>query len=217
MERNTRAVLSVEDHINPVCVDFNHWQPAKKYHLVLANQCLHHVLELEALFKTIKQCLSTSGYFLTSDVIGRNGHQRWPEALPLVQEFWQELPPQYRFNQLLKRHEEQYINHDCSTHGFEGIRAQDILPLLIKNFYFDLFIPFSNITLVFIDRPFGHNFSTEREWDLDFIDRVHARDEEAILSGEIKPTQMLAAMCLTPRETQLVNPLLTPEFCVRTP
>ena len=128
-----------------------------------------------------------------------------------------ELPPQYRFNRLLKRHEEQYINHDCSTHGFEGIRAQDILPLLIKDFYFDLFIPFSNITLVFIDRPFGHNFSIDREWDLEFIDRVHARDEKAILSGEIKPTQMLAAMCLTPRETKLANPLLTPEFCVRIP
>lgn len=207
--------LKIEDYINPIQGDFNHWKPIKKYHLVIANQSLHHVLELEELFDTIKNCLHPNGFFLTSDMIGRNGHQRWPEALIHVQEFWQELPSQYRFNRLLKRHEPAYINHDCSTEGFEGVRSQDILPLLIKNFSFELFIPFANLVMVFIDRPFGHNFNIENDWDRDFIDRVHAKDEELILSGEIKPTQMLAAMCLRPTKTKLVNPELTPEFCVR--
>lgn len=205
----------IEQYLNPIFGDFNHWNPGKKYHLVIANQSLHHCLELENLFNSIKGCLDPAGYFLTSDMIGRNGHQRWPEALTHVQEFWQELPEDYRFNRLMRRHEPRYINHDCSTDGFEGIRSQDILPLLIKNFYFELFIPFSNLIMVFIDRPFGHNFDPESEWDRDFIDRVHAKDEELMFKGVIKPTQMLAAMSLSPKETKLVDPLLTPEFCVR--
>lgn len=48
-----------------------------------------------------------------------------------------------------------------------------------------------------------------------FIDRVHARDEEGILSGELKPTQMLAVLRTCDVETQLLHPKLTPEFCVR--
>ncbi|MFV0278532.1 MAG: class I SAM-dependent methyltransferase, partial [Parahaliea sp.] len=193
------------------------WQPAGTYDVIIANQCLHHVLELENLLAAVKRSLAKNGYFLTSDMIGRNGHQRWPEALELVKEFWQELPETYRYNRLLKRKEMEYINHDCSEFCFEGIRAQDILPLLIKHFHFELFIPFANIVTVFIDRPFGHNFDARGEWDRDFIDRLHARDEEAMLCGEIKPTQMLAVLRNTPVETTLLDPRLTPAFCVRKP
>jgi len=209
--------LGVGDYIFPRYGDFNSWQPDKIYDIVLANQCLHHVVELEHLFQAIYSALSGEGYFLTSDMIGRNGHQRWPEALALVNEFWEELPQEYRYNQLLKRHEEKYINHDCSEFSFEGIRAQDILPLLNSHFHFELFLPFANLVTVFIDRPFGHNFDAEGEWDRDFIDRVHARDEQGILSGEIKPTQMLAVLRNKPVETTLLDPRLTPEFCTRKP
>lgn len=209
--------MEVAEHVFPAYGDFNDWRPEGHYDVVLANQCLHHVLELEKLFATIKSCLAPDGYFLTSDMIGRNGHQRWPEALSLVQQFWNELPEEYRNNRLLNRHEAQYINHDCSTESFEGIRAQDILPLLVKNFQFELFLPFANIVTVFIDRPFGHNFNAEGEWDRDFIDRLHARDEEAIMSGEIKPTQMLAVLRNEAVETTLLDPRLTPEFCIRPP
>lgn len=209
--------LDVASHIVPGIGDFNHWEPERAYDIVIANQCLHHVLELEKLFAAVKDCLREDGYFLTSDMIGRNGHQRWPEALELVQEFWRELPESYRYNRLLKRHEREFMNHDCSTESFEGIRAQDILPLLITHFHFELFIPFANIVTVFIDRPFGHNFDPNGEWDRDFVDRLHACDEENILSGRIKPTQMLAVMCKRAVETQLLSPALSPEFCVRKP
>jgi len=33
---------------------------------------------------------------------------------------------------------------DCSKQGFEGIRAQDILPLLVKKFSFRSFLGFGN-------------------------------------------------------------------------
>ncbi len=207
----------VDAHVRVTRADFNHWQPEPEhYDIVMANQSLHHVLNLEGLFAAIERGLKVDGSFITSDMIGRNGHQRWPEALALLQPFWEELPRAYRYNQLLKREELQYINHDCSDRGFEGIRAQDILPLLVERFHFELFIPFANMIMVFIDRPFGHNFDAQAEWDRDFIDRVHQADEAAILDGRIKPTQMIAAMKKTPvASTQLRDPRLTPAFCIR--
>lgn len=198
--------------------DFNRWQPRRaQYDVVMANQSLHHVFELEHLFDSIRTGLAAGGLFLTSDMIGRNGHQRWPEALELVEGFWQELPESYRYNRLLERQEPTYINFDCSTSGFEGIRAQDILPLLLERFHFQLFVPYGNLVFVFVDRPFGHNFDATGEWDRDFIDRVHAADETALLEGRIKPTSMLAALTLEPVETRLRDPRLTPRFCVRQP
>lgn len=208
--------LGVDAQLTLTCADFNDWKPAPaSQDIIIANQCLHHVLELESLFDAIRTALRPDGYFLTSDMIGRNGHQRWPEALELVQEFWKELPPSYRYNQLLRRQEDTYINHDCSTEGFEGIRAQDILPLLVQHFHFELFIPFGNLIFVFIDRPFGHNFDAQADWDRNFIDRVHAADEAAMLEGRIKPTQILAALRCQPVEPRLLDARLTPEFCIR--
>ncbi len=209
---------AVEKFIKINKADFNQWTAETKNSLdiVIANQSLHHVLELEHLFDSIYKGLKKQGIFVTSDMIGRNGHMRWPEALDALKPFWNELPKSYKYNQLLKRKEHQYINHDCSTEGFEGIRAQDILKLLTQKFGFQLFIPFANIIMVFIDRPFGHNFDVNNPKDLDFIDRVHAKDEELIQNGSLKPTQMLAVLSKNKKiKTALLNAKLTPEFCMR--
>ncbi len=208
--------MQVESHIIPQKGDFNDWRPSGSYDIVMANQCLHHVLKLETLFERIKGALDEEGLFLVSDMIGRNGHQRWPEALDVVREFWEELPESYRYNRVQKRPEHQYINQDYSANGyFEGVRAQDILPLLTQHFYFDLFIPFANVIFVFIDRPFGHNFDATAEWGRDFVDRVHKRDEDGMLAGELTPTQMLAVLCKNPVVPTLLDAKLTPAFCIR--
>jgi hypothetical protein len=118
-------------------------------------------------------------------MIGRNGHLRWSEALQVLEPFWQELPLSYRFNHLTKRTEPTFVNRDYSEDSLEGIRAQDILPLLVESFHFHFFVPFANVVIPFVDRAFGPNFNVEKEWDRDFIDRVHAADEAAIIAGDV--------------------------------
>ncbi|MES2603953.1 MAG: class I SAM-dependent methyltransferase [Pseudomonadota bacterium] len=210
--------LGVASYIATTISDFNNWQPVKQYDVVIANQCLHHIIELEDLFSKVKQVLTDDGRFLVSDMIGRNGHLRWPEALGIINTMWSQLPEKYKYNHMRQRQEPQFINHDCSTSSFEGIRAQDILPLLVANFHFELFLPFGNLIFVFIDRTFGYNFNPEVVEDRQIIDKIHARDEEGMHSGELKPTQMLAVLCKTPvAQPRLRNARLTPEFCVRVP
>lgn len=132
LERGREAAerAGIERHLTFTCGDFNSWKPCTHYESVVAIQVLHHVVELEQLFAAIKSALRETGSFVVSDMIGRNGHLRWPEALELVQEFWRSLPPSYRYNQQLRRYEEEFEDWDCSQEGFEGIRSQDILPLL---------------------------------------------------------------------------------------
>ena len=215
--RANAKTVGVSDNIQFVEADFNEWRAAEQYDVVMASHSLHHVMNLEGLFDEIKRSLAPHGQFVTADMIGRNGHMRWPEALDIVQEFWRELPPGHRYNQLLRRHEETYENWDCSMEGFEGIRAQDILPLLVERFHFEKFVAFSNVTGPFVDRAFGHNFDPESEWDRDFIDRVHLRDEQEMLAGRLKPTIMIAAMSNQPMIlSQHLGPF-SPEFSIRWP
>ena len=197
--------------------DFNTWEPDGKYDGVMANQSLHHVLDLEHLFDAIARAMAPGALFLTSDMIGRNGHQRWPEALEIVEELYAQIPRKYRYNHQRRVFEEKFVNVDCSTAGFEGIRAQDILPLLVERFHFDTFAPFANVIDPFIDRAFGHNFDQDAEWDRAFIDNVHARDEEAMRIGRIKPTHLIAAMCLDrPSKPRFLDDR-PPAECIRRP
>ena len=207
----------VAAHVHVTEVDFNYWKPTEPYNAVIANQSLHHVENLEGLFECIRAAMTDDSIFLTSDMIGRNGHQRWPEALMIVQKFWQELPDSYRYNLQLNRFEETYQNWDCSQTGFEGIRAQDILPLLIKYFHFESFFAFANVIDPFIDRGFGHHFNAARDWDRQFIDRVAIADEQALRSGALKPTHILAAMRKGPCALQQHIAPFTPAFCLRKP
>jgi hypothetical protein len=215
--RNAAASAGVANRMNFLPVDLNAWRAANEYDVIIANQSLHHVLNLENLFAEIRRSLKPGGSFVVSDMIGRNGHQRWPEALPLVRKFWRTLPPSYRFNRTLLRYEEIYEDWDCSGESFEGVRAQDILPLLIEHFHFELFIAFANIIDPFVDRAFGNNFDPAASWDRSFIDQVNECDEKEIASGRIKPTHMLAVMGNDSGAPSLFRDSLSPEFCLRNP
>ncbi len=204
------------DRFRFTAADINEWKPAGLYQIIMAIQSLHHFLDLEVLFEKAHDALAPDGFFVTDDMIGRNGHMRWPEALRVINDLWRRLPEKYHYNHQLRRLEEEYENWDCSTEAFEGIRAQDILPLLVKKFHFEFFIAFGNLIDIFIDRAFGHNFDPTVAHDREFIDRVHALDEDLIAKGTITPTHMMAAMTKTPRETETYRHL-TPEFCIRRP
>jgi methyltransferase family protein len=212
--RASAAQHQVESSLTFIQADFNEWIPEHEYDAVLANQALHHVLKLEDLFARIKSSLKPGGSLIVSDMIGRNGHQRWPEALDIVREFWRELPPSYRYNHSLERYEEMYQNYDCSGDGFEGIRSEDILPLLLQNFHFHLFVAFANVIEPFVDRAFGYNFDAQAAWDRSFVDAVHQRDEAEFAAGRLKPTHMLAVLGTQP-DSMLFHAPLTPQFSVR--
>jgi SAM-dependent methyltransferase len=217
LQRGSLAAVeqNVGDRIRTIEADFNDWVPSCQYDAVMANQSLHHVLRLEHLFDQIKGCLKTDGCFIVSDIIGRNGHQRWPEALQILEEFWRKLPPSYRFNQRLLRYEEKFKDWDCSTSSFEAIRSEDILRLLIDRFHFHFFFAFANVIEPFVDRHFGHHFDAVTDWDRVFIDEVVRRDEAEIRSGRIKPTHMMAVLRNERAQDLIHEAPLTPEFCLR--
>jgi SAM-dependent methyltransferase len=198
--------------------DLNKWSSSRSYDVILANQCLHHIVELEHLLDCVRAAMSPTGRFLISDVIGRNGHRLWPEARAALMPFWRQLPPSRRFDKTLGRIETDFVDHDHSMAAFEGIRCQDILRLLIERFDFGIFAPHSCITIPIVERRFGWNFSPNEASDRAFVDSLDEADQHGLASGSLKPTQLVAELghsgrvSLTP-----IAPWANPAACIRDP
>ncbi|MGE3173486.1 MAG: class I SAM-dependent methyltransferase [Planctomycetota bacterium] len=197
--------------------DVNRWTaPAARFGVVMANHSLHHVVELERLFDQVRRGLRPGGVIAVNDVIGRNGHQRWPEALAELRHLWAELSAGHRYNHQLRRQEDEFLDWDCSGEGFEGIRAQDILPLLLERFHVHRFVPFGNLIDPFVDRAFGPNFRPDDDdRDRAFLDRVHARDEELLARGALTPTHLYGVFGAEPCAAPALSRGLRPAACVR--
>ena len=213
-EKNA-AKEGVSENIRLTQADFNLWTPDENRAGIMGHHALHHVMDLEHVFKTSKEALSDHGKFVTVDIIGRNGHMRWPETLEIVESIWAFLPPEKRYHHVFDKINEEYVNWDCSTQGFEGIRAQDILPLMMMNFEFETFFAYGGIIDAFINRGFGKNFDPNKEEDCRFVDFLQLLNELLIDLGHITPTVMFA--CASPQRTKELRVFKerTPEKCVR--
>ena len=209
------AQAGLVDRFEFVATDASRLQPLGRFDAVLASQCLHHFIELEAIFDAIATVLGDDGLLLTADVIGRNGHRMWPEALDEVQTFWREMPERLRIDRASGQVLAEYDNHDYADVGFEGIRAQDILPALLERFEFEVFAAYACIVIPFVDRRFGQNFDPDRDDDRALIDRIAQRDQQLLDAGTIKPTQMLAALRRGTARRAVRMDGREPEACVR--
>ncbi len=209
------AQAKLEQYISFEQVDLSVWAPRNSYGAAFAHHSLHHIVALEHVFDTLKLALAPGGSFLTSDMIGRNGHMRWPETLDILHRIWRAMPDRYRYNHLLARHEVLYENWDCSSESFEGIRAQDILPLLHERFHFEKFCAWGGLIDLFIDRCFGHNLDPALPVDQMFIDNVWALNQAAIHLGVVTPTQIIAVM--KKEAGALKSNGLLPKACIRWP
>jgi SAM-dependent methyltransferase len=191
----------VAQHMRFTVLDLNQSFPDGRFDAVMANHALHHFVGLEFLFDSVHRCLADQGSFVISDMIGRNGHMRWPEALVFVEQLWDFLPIDKKFNFFAKCHEATYVNYDCTSDGtYEGVRAQDIFPLLFGRFSFRKFVGHGNVIDVFVDRIYGRNFSPDDPSDLRFIDYVERLNTSLIDAGVVRPTAMFATLTKDPGE-----------------
>lgn len=201
--------LGLAAHVRFVEVDLTHWRAAGIYGAAFANHSLHHIVALEHVFDQIKRSLAAGGRFVVNDMIGRNGHMRWPEVEALMQRIWRVMPEGYRFDNQLKRVDERFANWDCSGESFEGIRAQDIMPELLKRFHFRKYVAWGGLTDIFVDRSFGHNLSPDNAADRAFIDHLAQADRALLRLGATIPTQVIGV--LTPEPGPCLSNGLSPE------
>jgi 2-polyprenyl-3-methyl-5-hydroxy-6-metoxy-1,4-benzoquinol methylase len=178
--------------------------------VIIVNQFFHHVTELETLCHSLRGSLAPHGVLVSSDIIGRNGHQLWPDVETEVQRVWATLPRAQRhdrhFNVNLARYRP--INH--AAYSNEGVRAQDIVSCLLTEFDFELFFSFGAAIVPFIERRIGFNFDPRQAADRALIDRVQATDATALASAHYPAANMIAALrhkgCVSHAQYEPVSP-----------
>jgi 2-polyprenyl-3-methyl-5-hydroxy-6-metoxy-1,4-benzoquinol methylase len=205
----------VSSNVTFLVGDLNEYDGQSEFDFVVANQILHHVVNLEALIEKIHEVLVPDGMLMTRDMIGRNGHQAWPEAKQMIDQLWADMPSRYKYHQVYKRNFPSFPNFHFASTSFEGIRSQDILPLLIQKFSFQRFYAFGGVVERFVNRGFGSNYDPDNEDDRSFVVCLQTINDMALDAGAIKPTQIAAWLVKEPCQTrQWLG--RSPEFCVRT-
>ena len=195
--------------------DINSAFPKGPWHAVIANHCLHHFVELEYIFENLRSELAEEGCAIISDMIGRNGHMRWPEVLSVVSALWDTLPPAKRVDRINRIQRTDFVNFDCAAGTLEGIRSQDILPLMLDRFHFERFLAYGGVPDIFVDRMYGPNFDVNSTLDVAFIDLLETVNDRLLKAGVIKPTMMFATVRC--RETQCLFEPVHPYGAVRMP
>tara|TARA_R100000935_G_C2834503_1_gene167255 strand:+ start:643 stop:1641 length:999 start_codon:yes stop_codon:yes gene_type:complete len=207
----------LEDKFEFHIVDLNRSFIPGSFDLIFAHHVLHHIVELEFLFDRISEALAPKGVFATIDIIGRNGHMRWPEALKYAELAWEFIPDHWKHNFQFNAFHEKYLNFDCSKSGFEGIRAQDILPLLIEKFDFSRFVAGGGFIDVIFDRGYGQSIDMDNSRDRALVEFLSCTNELLLETGRVKPTMLFAHMIKktsAPKEPMIWG-RMSPEFALR--
>ncbi|MFZ2030436.1 MAG: methyltransferase domain-containing protein [Vitreimonas sp.] len=214
--RDLVGAAGIQQHFEFVECDVNAKLPGGAFDAVIANHCLHHFVNLEYIFDWVKQAIAEAdGCFVVSDMIGRNGHMRWPEALVYVENFWDILPSSKKYDWLNGVQRDSYVNFDCAAGALEGIRAQDILPIMVEKFNFERFVGYGNLPDIFIDRMYGPNFSPDTPADVRLIDLLEQLNTDLTMTGAIKPTMMFATVRVS--EAACKYDVVSPQAALRRP
>jgi 2-polyprenyl-3-methyl-5-hydroxy-6-metoxy-1,4-benzoquinol methylase len=188
------AMHGVRDRMAFVVADCNRPFDLGRFDVIVINHFFHHVTALEIFCRSLRHALKPDGVLLTSDIIGRNGHQLWPAIEAEVQRFWAELPAAQRHDRHFSALKERYCPIDHAAYSNEGVRAQDVVSCLLAEFEFEVFFSFGGAIMPFVERRVGFNFDPTAAADCAFIDRVHAADAAAIAAGRYPASNMIAAL-----------------------
>ena len=172
--------------------------------MFIVHHALHHFVALEEIFASIHEILlANSGTLVVADMVGRNGHMRWPESLRAINRIWEALPEEKKYNNQFNKTWHSFENWDCSSEGFEGIRSEDIMKPLIKFFESDGSFFWGGVLDPFIDRGFGNNFNPKSHEDIEIIKDILAVESKLQEFGYLTATQVIGKFA--PRKVPLVS------------
>lgn len=153
------------------------------WHLIFAHASLHHIINLEHLFDQIRRGLVEGGLFKLVEVIGQNRRLLWKENERFARRLLRQLPFRIRGPCRLRA--------PSHTEGMEGIRQQEILPLLHTHF-----TPLAEIRhgafmrAICLHRHLGPRLDPSDEKRRRWLDWLIDADASAVRTGLLKPLEV---------------------------
>jgi SAM-dependent methyltransferase len=132
IDRAAGRMRQDKHRVHCVLGDVNEGLPVDgPFDVIMCVSALHHVVELERLFRQINEQLASGGEFWSiGEQIGRNGNRLWPTTRALAERSFSKLPTKYRRNAHTGRTDTTLPDRDFSIGCFEGVRSEEIESML---------------------------------------------------------------------------------------
>jgi SAM-dependent methyltransferase len=180
--------------VDTICADVNAVElPRSRYDVVICVSALHHVVELEHVVDEIAASLAAGGEFWSiGEYVGRTGARLFDDSYAVADGLFARLPEPYRRNHLLGKGapDAHLRNFDCSLNTFEGIRSEDILPVLEARMEPRQVDRWSTIAWRVLGPAYVPNYDVEQIVDRALVELIAHRDVDALRSGELRPVGM---------------------------
>ena len=174
--------------------------PPNIYDAVLAASSVHHVFQLEELFKQIRGALRPGGFFFLDEYIGPSRFQTSAFAIDVINRLLSILPERYRQNlqlkdgSVIKRYIPTPVEHFEKFDPSEAVRSGEIVSTLCM--YFDVvdFLPYGGRILHMLLSGIMGNFDETSETDTCIINLLATFEEILEQCGAIK-SDFAAIVC----------------------
>src|SRR5262249_57476674 len=116
------------------------------YEAIFANDVLHHITNLEGLYRRVGAALLPDGKFFFNEYVGPNRFQYDDERMDLVNRYFRLLPDRLRLDHLTRRTlwrrerlSRERVEKEDPT---EAVRSEDVLPLARRAFHTEMESPY---------------------------------------------------------------------------
>jgi SAM-dependent methyltransferase len=171
------------------------------FDVIYASASIHHIVNLEHLLEQLHRGLKDDGRLVIGDIIGKTQVEFWRENVEYAAKLVKRLPA--RFRPVVGRRRiwrrwfvdpytiiSPYVEPEIQK-GMEGIRQEEIVPLLDrwfrpeKAFYFDAYM-----RLICTNPFIGHRIDPGKLEDRVVLESLIDEELAVIASGRLRPTEV---------------------------
>ncbi len=165
--------------------------PPGPFDAIIANDVLHHITGLEALYTRIEGALAPGGKLVFNEYVGPNRFQYSDAHMEVVNRYLRLLPNRLRWDpitgQVLWKRERVDPNRLAVDDPTEAVRSEDVLPLARRFFRAEKEYVYGGGLLNPLLFGIVSNFRPGDPWDDMLLSRLCAAEQRLTESGEIEP------------------------------
>lgn len=199
------AEAGLGDRISYSVKDLNHESlPPARFSAIFAISSIHHIFELEKVFRRCREGLTQDGLLFLDEYIGPSRFQCTPKAVETINRLLTNLPARFRHNVFLKGQPiEKYTNPSITwfeeNDPSEAVRSAEILSTL--KYYFDIidYRPYGGGLLHMLLSGIAGNFDPASDADTALLQTIAIFEETLEEAGVIQSD--FAAIVARPRLT----------------
>ena len=152
----------------------------KKYDLVICSGSLHHTREIEHFLSTIRNALTSDGYFIVNEYVGDCYNIYHPRKVELLDRLYQCFPDSLRSGQS-EKFKNVTIDERFASDATESVRSALILPLLREYFEMEVCRPYGGQLLHPLYSFLNHDELAQRDPKTETILRLLLEFEDILM------------------------------------